>query len=167
MAEPVFGRLPRLLVAVAAVLTLAGCGTAKHPAAGSSTSSSTPSASPSATPTPVLEPTAPANTRLGAGQRVWAAFAARGLSQKAWWARLAPMLSEAAKATYRYDDPRNIPAMKLTGKIRVSKKAPAAPKFTAQVVVPTNRGTFRLDLERHKVHDRWLLYGITFPPGVQ
>lgn len=152
-----------VVVTLAAVLALAGCGAKPHKSV-VHVPSSVPSLS--GKPTPALKPTAPASTRLGAGQRVWAAFVARGISGKEWWARLEPMLSEAAKATYRYDDPRNIPAMRLTGKVRLAKKAPDNPKFTTEVVVPTNKGVFRLDLERHTMHDKWLLYGIKFPKGV-
>jgi hypothetical protein len=111
-------------------------------------------------------PTAPAGTPLGAGQRVWAAFAHRGLPYDTWWAQLRPLLSDAARAVYVYDDPRNLPAMSLTGKIRVAAKAPAEPKYTAEVIVPTDKGAFALDLERHTLRSRWLLYALEFPRAV-
>jgi len=120
--------------------------------------------SPSATP---AAPTAPASTPLGAGQRVWAAFSQRGIAYDEWWAHLRPLLSDSAQAVYVYDDPRKIPAMKLTGQIRVAPKPPAEPRFTAEVVVPTSKGVFRLDLERHTLKAPWLLYAIKFPDGVQ
>lgn len=111
--------------------------------------------------------TAPLHTPLGTGQRVWAAFSRRGLSHDKWWAQLQPLLSDSARAVYVYDDPRNIPTMTLTGKIRLARKAPGEPHYTAEVVVPTTKGVFGLDLERHTVKSRWLLYAIKFPPGVQ
>ena len=115
----------------------------------------------------MLKPTAPAGTPLGAGQRVWAAFSERGLAYDAWWAQLEPLLSDSAQAVYVYDDPRNLPAMKLTGQIRLAAKAPGQAKYTAEVVVPTDKGDFALDLERHTLGSKWLLYAITFPPTVQ
>jgi hypothetical protein len=115
----------------------------------------------------MLTPTAPAGTPLGSGERVWAAFSQRGLTHDAWWAHLEPLLSDAARAVYVYDDPRNIPAMKLTGKTRLAANAPGQAKYTAEVIVPTSKGDFALDLERHTLQSRWLLYAIKFPPGVQ
>lgn len=155
---------------VAIVLTtlgiLAGCATAakSDPAKHASASKTTvATASPSAVPAP----TAPASTPLGAGERAWAAFSHRGLPYPAWWAHLKPLLSEAAQAVYVYDDPRNIPEMTITRKIHLAAKAPAEPKFTAEVIVPTSKGTFRLDLERHTIKAPWLLYAIKFPPTVR
>jgi hypothetical protein len=115
----------------------------------------------------MLTPSAPARTPLGTGQRVWAAFSERGLSSADWWSHLAPLLSDSARAVYRYDDPRNIPPMRLTGAVRLAPKPPGQPRYTAEVLVPTSKGLFRLDLERHTLTSRWLLYAITFPPGVQ
>ena len=115
----------------------------------------------------MVAPTAPAGTPLGAGERVWAAFSQRGVSHDAWWAKLKPLLSDSAQAVFVYDDPRKIPSMKLTGKIHVAAKAPDQPRFTAEVVVPTSKGVFALDLERHTLKSPWLLYAIKFPRGVQ
>jgi hypothetical protein len=155
---------------VAIVLTTlgvqAGCSTAassdpvKHASASKTTAAS---GSPSAVPAP----TAPASTPLGAGERAWAAFSHQGMSYSAWWAQLKPLLSEAAQAVYVYDDPRNIPDMRITDKIHVAVKAPAEPRFTAEVIVPTSKGAFRLDLERHTTKSPWLLYAIKFPPAVR
>lgn len=125
------------------------------------------SASDSPSPTSMLTPTAPASTPLGAGQRIWAAFSERGLSYREWWSQLKPQLSDSAQAVYAYDDPRNIPSMKLAGTPYVSAKPPAQPGFTAEVVVPTDKGSFRLDLERHSKKSPWLLYAIKFPHSVQ
>ena len=155
---------------VAIVLTtlgvLASCTTAasNDPAKRASASKTTTgSGSPSAAPAP----TAPASTSLGAGERAWAAFSHHGLSYSAWWAQLKPLLSEAAQAVYVYDDPRNIPEMTITDKIHLAAKAPAEPRFTAEVIVSTSKGTFRLDLERHTTKSPWLLYAIKFPPAVR
>jgi hypothetical protein len=156
-----------LLVGLAA---LTGCTADPSGATTSHKSTSSPStSSPSATstPTPSLTPTAPAGTPLGAGERVWAAFSQRGLSYGEWWAGLRPLLSDSARAVYRYDDPRNIPTMTVRDKIRLAAKAPSRPRYTAEVIVPTSKGRFGLDLERHTLKSRWLLYAIKFPPGVQ
>lgn len=150
---------------VALIAALAtGCSSQPH-SSGTPHGSASTSAMPS--PTPLVTPSAPAGTALGAGQRVWAAFSERGLSYDVWWPRLKPLLSEAAQATYVYDDPRQIPAMKLTGTIRVAAKPPAEPHFTAEVDVPTDKGVFRLDLERHATTSPWLLYAIKFPRSVR
>jgi hypothetical protein len=152
-------------VLTVAVLT-AGCGGSSggDPKAHSATATPSPAAS---SPKAMLTPTAPARTPLGTGQRVWAAFSQRGLSYDRWWARLEPLLSDSARAVYQYDDPRNIPSMKLTGTIRMAAKPPGQARYTAEVLVPTSKGLFRLDLERHTLTSRWLLYAIDFPPGVQ
>jgi hypothetical protein len=155
---------------LAAVTAVAGCsssggGGSDHGSTGAAAKGDPASASDS--PTRMLTPTASAASPLGAGQRAWAAFSARGLTQGDWWAQLRPQLSDSARAVYRYDDPRNIPTMKLTDSVQVAPKPPAEPRYTAEVIVPTNKGDFRLDLERHKLRSRWLLYAIKFPPGVQ
>jgi hypothetical protein len=72
-----------------------------------------------------------------------------------------------AATVYVYDDPRNIPSMKITDKLHLAAKAPAEPRYTAEVVVPTSKGDFALDLERHTLKSKWLLYAIKFPDGVQ
>lgn len=160
-------------VLVALSAACAGCtGSAGAPTTHASSSNpvkaspagETSSPSPGSGPT---APTAPASTPLGAGERVWAAFSQRGLSHDAWWARLRPLLSDSARAVYVYDDPRKIPPMTITGKVHTAAKAPAEPRYTSEVVVPTSKGTFRLDLERHTLRSRWLLYAIKFPAGVQ
>jgi hypothetical protein len=167
------------------LLALTGCTAApkdppaSHTSSGSTSSSGTSSsgtsssgtsssgASATRTPTPALTASAPAGTPLGAGERVWAAFSQRGLTYDAWWAQLRPLLSDSARAVYRYDDPRNIPSMTITDKIHVAAKAPARPRYTAEIIVATSKGRFGLDLERHTLKSRWLLYAIKFPPGVQ
>jgi ABC-type transport system substrate-binding protein len=157
------------VVLAAVVLGATGCAaSAKHASTASSSPGPTKDPSPAAaSSSPMLTPTAPARTPLGAGQRAWAAFSQRGLSHDEWWTRLEPLLSDSAKAVYVYDDPRTIPAMTLTGPIRLAAKAPDEPRFTAEVVVPTSKGRFALDLERHTLASPWLLYAITFPPGVE
>ncbi|GAB3652885.1 hypothetical protein GCM10027596_02580 [Nocardioides korecus] len=163
--------MPAVLVGVAvAAVALTGCGGSPRPAAATpsatatpTTGGSTPSSAASASSQPA---SAPVDTPLGAGQRVWAAFNHRGISHDAWWAALRPMLSEAAQASYVYDDPRNLPTLVQTGRIHAAAKAPDDPHFTAEVIVPTGKGTFRLDLERRTRHSPWLLYAIRFPRGV-
>ncbi|WP_155918314.1 hypothetical protein [Marmoricola sp. URHB0036] len=160
----------RTRAAAAAVLlavlgAVAGCaGTSGDAPSSHARSDPSPAAAP---PSPMLTPTAPASTPLGTGERVWAAFSERGVPYDDWWARLEPLLSGSARAVYVYDDPRNLPTMKLTGKLRLAAKAPAQPRYTAEVVVPTDKGDFALDLERHTLGSRWLLYAIKFPPTVQ
>jgi hypothetical protein len=156
-----------LALAVVVLGSAAGCASTggktpvSHSAAPSKTAaSSAPSADPAYTPT------APAGTSLGAGERVWAAFSDRALSYGAWWAQLKPLLSDSAQAVYVYDDPSKIPAIKVTGKIHLAAKPPDEPHFTVEVVVPTSKGQFGLDLERRTLSSKWLLYAIKFPPGV-
>ena len=150
---------------ILSLLAVAGCsGASSTASSGHASSDPSPAAAP---PSPMLTPTAPAGTPIGSGERVWAAFSERGLAYDAWWAHLKPLLSDSARAVYVYDDPRNLPAMKLTGKIRLAAKAPAQARYTAEVVVPTDKGEFALDLERHTLGSKWLLYAITFPPTVQ
>jgi hypothetical protein len=168
---------PAAALLLVVLATVAGCTaspsgastshhSSSHHSSRSSSHQSAARASSAGTPT-ADRATAPVGTPLGAGERVWAAFSQRGLSYDAWWAHLRPLLSDSARAVYRYDDPRNIPSMTLTGKIHVAAKAPARPRYTAEVVVPTSKGRFGLDLERHTLTSRWLLYAIKFPPGVE
>jgi hypothetical protein len=161
--------------AAAIVLTILGAvaGCTATPSGAPATHSSTSDTSkgdptPAAgSPSPMLTSTAPAGTPLGAGERVWAAFSERGLPYEAWWAQLRPLLSDSARVVYVYDDPRNIPSMTTTSKIHLAAKAPAESRYTAEVVVPTGKGVFGLDLERHTLRSRWLLYAMKFPPAVQ
>ncbi|MCW2854836.1 MAG: hypothetical protein JWR52_451 [Marmoricola sp.] len=160
-------------ITLAAVGALAGCGahtTGPHDPSsttGSPSLAPTPTPTPSPTQAPRYVPTAPAGTPLGAGERVWAAFSRSDLPYAAWWAQLKPMLSAAARAVYVYDDPSDLPFMTVTGQVRVAAKAPAEPHYTVEVIVPTSKGAFALDLERHTLASPWLLYAIKFPPTVQ
>ncbi len=159
----------RALAAAGVLVALgafAGC-TTEAKSAPAEHSPASEAAAASTSPSPRSMATAPASTSLGAGERVWAAFSNRGLSYEAWWAQLKPLLSEAARAVYVYDDPRKIPSMRITGEIHLAAKAPAEARYTAEVVVPTNKGVFGLDLERHKIGSPWLLYAIKFPPAVR
>ena len=162
-----------VVAVVAVVLTalglVAGCGAtpSSHPATHASTSGTAAGTRSTAPSSSAPAPTAPARTPLGAGERAWAAFSQRGVSYDTWWARLRPLLSNAARAVYVYDDPRKLPALRLTSKIHLAAKPPAEPKYTAEAVVATSKGVFRLDLERHTLGSPWLLYAIKFPPGVQ
>ncbi len=152
--------------AALALALLTGCqgsgdSPAAHPVTGASSTTT------ASSPAPMLTPTAPASSSLGAGQRVWAAFSERGLSHAEWWGQLKGLLSRAAQAAYFYDDPRNLPAMQLTGKLHVAARPPTQPRYTTEVLVPTSKGVFGLDLERHTLRSRWLLYAIKFPHTVQ
>jgi hypothetical protein len=159
-------RVPTLASVLVVAGVLGGCASSPSSAhVEHAASTATPKAT--SKPSAMVTPTAPAGTSLGAGERVWAAFSERGLSQDAWWKQLSPLLSDSARAVYVYDDPRNLPEMKLTGAIHLAAKPPAEPRYTAEVVVPTSQGTFALDLERHTLSSKWLLYAITFPPGVK
>ena len=154
-------------VVIAGVLgALTGCAHAPSSAPPHHASSTSPAAT-TASPSPMLEATAPAGTPLGTGQRAWAAFSERGLPYDAWWAQLKPLLSGSARAVYVYDDPRKLPSMKLTSDLHLAAKAPAEPRYTAEVIVPTSKGDFALDLERHTLKSPWLIYAIKFPPSVQ
>jgi hypothetical protein len=137
---------------------LAGCAAAP-------TAARTPHSLTGSTTSPLV--TAAAGTPLGAGQRVWAAFADAGLPYDQWWAQLMPLLSDAARAIYVYDDPRRIPSMTVRGTIHLAARAPGEPNYTAEVIVPTSKGEFGLDLERHTLTSPWLLYAIKFPSAVQ
>jgi hypothetical protein len=157
-------------VAAGAVLlalgAFAGC-TTQPSTAPAKRSPAREAAAPTSSPSPRFTVTAPAGTPLGAGERAWAAFSHRGVSYDAWWAQLKPLLSESARAVYVYDDPRNLPPMTITGQIHLAAKAPGEARYTAEVVVPTSKGVFDLDLERHKIGSIWLLYAIKFPPAVR
>lgn len=155
----------RTVLVAAALVLAAGCSSGS-PSGTPTDRSHTGAPTHSSAPAAPLTPTAPASTPLGAGERVWAAFAQHGLDYRAWWAGLRPLLSDAARAVYVYDDPRNIPTMRLTGPLRVAAKPPGAPRFTSEVLVPTDKGVFKLDLERHSARSPWLLFAIGFPPTV-
>ena len=138
-----------------------GCSSSDH------TTSAGDPGSTSGSSSPMLTSMAAAGTPLGAGERAWVAFSDRGVSQSTWWAHLKPLLSESARAVYVYDDPRNLPSMTLTGKVHLAAKPPDRPHYTAEVLVPTDKGVFALDLERHSLKSKWLLYAINFPKGIK
>lgn len=159
------GRAALAAVALTLLVGVTGCSRSAH-GTHVEHASSTESPAASATTQGAWTPTAPAGTPLGAGERVWAAFSHRGVPYSTWWAALAPLLSDGARAAYVYDDPSNLPVMTPTGTIHLADKPPAEARYTAEVLVPTSVGVFGLDLERHKIGSPWLLYAIKFPPGV-
>jgi hypothetical protein len=91
------------------------------------------------------------------------AFVDRTLPYDQWWAQLAPYLSASALVAYEYTDPTNVPASAVTGDPLVV----AAPDGTTlSVLVPTDQGQYRVELERQSDQAAWAVSRFTPPEGL-
>jgi hypothetical protein len=157
-------RCAAAVAALAAVLVLAGCGTA-------------PAAAPrlQATPEPTTQPgdvdadlpaplPSPADddtsrtTALDAATAALAAFARPALDPAQWWAELQPLLSPAAAVAYEGTDPAAVPASAVTGPPQAT---PAVSGYLATVLVPTDAGDYAVLLVREGDGAPWLVERIT------
>ena len=87
-------------------------------------------------------------------------FARRDVDAPTWWSDLAPVMSARAAQDYRYVDPGNVPATKVTGRAKVvSQDTPSV----ARVSVPTNAGVYLLILSRTQEDPQWLVERFTPP----
>lgn len=126
----------------------------------------TPSPTPSTVTVPPDQPTteaskssAPAQQGLSAKERAAvASFATRFMkafarpsgkvSPRAWWDRVASMLSDDAVDTYRGLTPAQVPFSKVTGPLLLDDVDPAGEAFWIQpVTIGTNAGRWRLLIE--------------------
>lgn len=183
---------PKTLATTAAALAtatlLAGCGSTasrtgppKHTASPTVAASTSTAVTPSVAPTssaPAAAPsrTAPAAPAKGldmtkpvdAATRIFGLWSTRSLAYEAWWARLKPYLSPAAARAYEYTDPANIPPLKIKGKLtELPGGVPdATPGLATYVAIPTDKGRFKMALERDHEGGPWIMLGLEFPPGI-
>lgn len=164
--------------ALTGALMLAGCtGEPEPPSPSQTSSTSSPSAGPdrpsSTAPEPLQtatedldgdashEPLSPptwdetsraaANTTAVAAVGAWAR---PDLDDDAWWANLAPYLSESGRQTFASIDPAFIPATTITGEaVLENEDSP----WLATLLVPTDAGDVRVLLVRDGAQAPWLL----------
>lgn len=178
--------LTAAIAATALASFLAACGDndtpetgerSSSPAASSSASSTPSSAAPSVSPSTPAAPTSssPATVKgtdmtksVDAATRIFTTWSNRKLDADAWWAQLEPLLSPAAQRAYAHTDPANIPPLKIKGKL---KELPGGvPNTTAglatYVAIPTDKGQFKMALERTEEGAPWVMLGLEFPAGI-
>lgn len=87
-------------------------------------------------------------------------FARPGISARAWWADLKPLLSDQAQRDYYGVDPARVPVSKVTGDGRLVELDTA---LVAIVHVPTNAGLYAVTVSRSSQEPRWVVERITPP----
>ena len=92
-----------------------------------------------------------------------AAFADHDRSYVEWWADVSQYLGYEATAAYEYTDPMNVPASTVTGDPQVVS-APTATEMS--VLIPTDIGQYRIDLNRQAIGGQWTVSRFTPPEGV-
>lgn len=178
--------LTAALLAPALAALLAACGGTDTPETGERSATATVSASASSAPSsaaPSTSPSAPAaptssspatvkgtdmTKSVDAATRIFTTWSNRKLDYDAWWAQLEPLLSPAAQRAYANTDPANIPPLKIKGKL---KELPGGvPNTTAglatYVAIPTDKGQFKIALERTEEGAPWVMLGLEFPPSI-
>ena len=160
-------------------VSVGGCATdtqlASSPATGGdSTGTSTASTAPPVTPRPR---TLPSNQVAIDGEQVarsaaatlaatafMRAFARPDLTEEAWWARVAPLLTESGRHAALGTDPARIPVTEVTGTAEV---LPGAETGARTVRVPTDIGDYLLFLLYEPGSGRWLVQTYQPPPDTK
>lgn len=92
------------------------------------------------------------------------AFARPDLSESAWWARVAPLLTQTGREATWGTDPARIPVHAVTGGAVV---LPGAEKDARTVRVPTDIGDYTLFLVYDAGTGAWLVQTCQPPPDVK
>ncbi|MCY0905810.1 hypothetical protein [Arthrobacter sp. H14-L1] len=95
--------------------------------------------------------------------KAMADFARPAVEEKQWANDLARWLTPQAIADYSAVDPANIPAHRVTGPATLSVEE--ANGFGVTAAVPTNAGTYTLQLLRTGKDARWKVNQLTPPPS--
>lgn len=90
---------------------------------------------------------------VAAAEEVLTAFARPTLSQGSWWHDLGPMLTPAARETYRYVDVAQVPVTRVRGHGRLVEEQSA---YLARVEISTDAGPYRVLLTRTEQGAPWL-----------
>lgn len=91
------------------------------------------------------------------------AFVARDRGYDAWWADLSQYLGDDAKEAYAYTDPANVPASEVTGRSLLS----SVQDDMLTVLVPTDIGSYSVELVREQSDGPWVIYRLWPPEGAQ
>ena len=87
-------------------------------------------------------------------------FARQDVDAQTWWSELVPLMSARAAQDYRYVDPANVPATRVTGAVKL---LPQETPTVARVRVPTDAGVYLLVLSRTAAEPRWVVERFTPP----
>lgn len=159
-------------IAIAAILSLAGCASTSaddgapdvHP---SSSSSAAPTASEGSdesghvdggeddhpsVPVPEAAPESQTDA-LVAATAALTAFARPSMPEQQWWAELLPLLSQKGAVAYEGTLPSNIPVSAVTGTPAVLE---ASTDVATLVEVPTDAGAYIVTLVRGSTEEPWL-----------
>ncbi|MFF2772823.1 hypothetical protein ACFVUP_37570 [Streptomyces bacillaris] len=100
---------------------------------------------------------------IAVAERAMHAYARPALPASVWLEGIAGFLTPQAVAAYRYTDPSQVPVTAVTG---VGVAGAGEDYVTnATVTVPTNVGTYTLQLTRPELSAGWLVNVITDPQG--
>jgi hypothetical protein len=91
------------------------------------------------------------------------AFVAHDRGYDEWWADLSPYLGDDAKEAYAYTDPANVPASEITGRSLLS----VVQDDMLTVLVPTDIGSYSVELVREQSGGPWVIYRLRPPEGAQ
>jgi hypothetical protein len=94
-------------------------------------------------------------------QKAMADFARPAVEEKRWANDLARWLTPQATAAYSAVDPANVPASRVTGPATLS--VDEANGFGAMAAVPTNAGTYTVQLLRTAKDAPWKVHRLTPP----
>jgi hypothetical protein len=91
------------------------------------------------------------------------AFVAHDRGYAEWWADLSQYLGDDAKEAYAYTDPANVPASEITGRSLLS----VVRDDMLTVLVPTDIGSYSVELVREQSGGPWVIYRLRPPEGTQ
>jgi hypothetical protein len=91
------------------------------------------------------------------------AFVAYDRGYDEWWADLSQYLGDDAREAYAYTDPANVPASEVTGWSLLS----SVQDDMLTVLVPTDFGSYSVELVREQSGGPWVIYRLRPPEGAQ
>jgi hypothetical protein len=91
------------------------------------------------------------------------AFVAHDRGYDEWWADLTQYLGEDAREAYAYTDPANVPASEITGRSLLA----GVQEDMLTVLVPTDIGSYSVELVREHSGGPWAIYRLRPPEGIE
>lgn len=91
------------------------------------------------------------------------AFVAHDRGYDEWWADLSQYLGDDARDAYAYTDPAHVPASEVTGRSLLS----SVQDDMLTVLVPTDIGSYSVELVREQSGGPWVIYRLRPPEGTQ
>lgn len=154
--------------ALAAALLLAGCASSPTAPTGSpATSAPFPSGPPlqdSLSPAPAIPTGVPYADAVGVARQALLIYIDHSADAQAWADRLAPLLSDTARAAYAYTDPTLVPIRQLIGD---PVQLPGESDYLSSVQWQTDIGIVTVQLSRRLADGSWQVERFVLPEGVK